>query len=230
MADISNIIYSKYIQATRALNKHAIKVSNNLGSGIKSKERMRKFNLMSAWLDLLGTYINRPRHFKGASVPSVFLTDFTSEARVSFPLSCSIADSTGEDALIMFSFNKPTPNYNSNQEFYAYLLDQKQNRDWPSGVTVHKNDTLKSVEFRFPKNSNYNGGIFTLHGENNVKISYGNSNNPFEGGQDPVLTTIAYDNISKAQFLEKLDLIAIELGIVYDLSEDLSLTISEIDN
>tara|TARA_R110000824_G_scaffold79843_1_gene201129 strand:- start:92 stop:784 length:693 start_codon:yes stop_codon:yes gene_type:complete len=230
MADISNIIYSKYIQATRALNKHAIKVSNNLGSGIKSKERMRKFNLMSAWLDLLGTYINRPRHSKGASVPSVFLTDFTFEAYNSLQLACDIEDSIGGHTWIFAQFSEFAPNYNVYQEFYAAVLDQKQNGDWAEGVTVHKNDTLKSVEFRFPKNSNYNGGSFTLYGENNVKISYGNSNNPFEGGQDPVLTTIAYDNISKAQFLEKLDLIAIELGIVYDLSEDLSLTISEIDN
>ena len=191
MADISNIIYSKYIQATRALNKHAIKVSNNLGSGIKSKERMRKFNLMSAWLDLLGAYVNRPRHSKGASVPSVFLTDFTFEAYNSLQLACDIEDSIGGHTWIFVQFSEFAPNYNVYQEFYAAVLGQKQNGDWAEGVTVHKNDTLK---------------------------------------QDPVLTTIAYDNISKAQFLEKLDLIAIELGIVYDLSEDLSLTISEIDN
>ena len=254
MADIQNIIYSKYIQATQALNAHALKLTNNLGTGIKSKERIRKFNLMSAWLDLLGDYIQRPISQLGTAVPSFFMGGFTTESTSTGYNTFSLnIYSMGEEFFIYSPtvnigdhpsyLGTPTyieeitsPTYQSiDSQIYSVLLTHLQEVQasspmWPPGVTVIGHPGTSTIEFKFPLSSEYNGSNFVaIPTSGAMNTSYGEGE-PFEGGSDPIVQTIAYDDISQAKFLEKLDIIAIELGIVYDLSEDLSLTIAEIDS
>ena len=130
MADISNIIYSKYVQATDALDDYAVKISSNLGSGIKSKARIRKFNLMSAWLDLLGAYIRKPENTKGTSVPSVIFSNFTPLQGKAGGMSVfiDIIDATGKYYLLMWTGNAPRDNYNAYNEVYKFLLNLKIRR------------------------------------------------------------------------------------------------------
>jgi len=229
MANISNIIYSKYVQATTALNEYAIKVSSNLGSGIKSKQRMRKLNLMSSWLDLLGTYIKKPKFSTGSSVPSLRISNIIapSSELVGVFINLNIP-STNQNYFIGGNVMPPNEGYNLYSELYTILKNQQLDHKQLPDVVITKNDINKTITFKFPNSEKYNGAILEIFGgaTNSIKKDYKqNGNNPFEGGSSPSAEIIAYNDISEKQMLEKLDIIAAELGIIYNLSEDLSETI-----
>jgi len=229
MANISNIIYSKYVQATNALNEYAIKVSSNLGSGIKSKQRMRKLNLMSSWLDLLGTYIRKPKFFAGSSVPSFRMSNIIAPSNELVGVFINLyISSTNQNFMMGGNIISPNEGYNMYSEIYGIFKSQQSDHKQLPSVVITKNDINKSITFKFPNSEKYNGATFGVYGgaAESIKIDYEkNGNNPFEGGSDPSAEIIAYNDIPEKQMLEKLDIIAAELGIVYNLSEDLSETI-----
>ena len=227
MADISNIIYSKYIQATNALNDYAVKVSSNLGSGIKSKQRMRKLNLMSSWIDLLGIYIKKPKFDPGSSIPPVTISNFSADfAGESISVFVEVQSGNGGidgSWYLGGGMTIPTVHYNFYNELYTLLLEQSKNTEggWPPGLVVSKNAKDKSIKLEFPKNTFYNGGKIGFFGMGSAVIS----SSTYKGGREPSAEIIPYEDIPKKQMLEKLDIIAAELGIVYNTSEDLSETI-----
>lgn len=229
MANISNIIYSKYVQANAALNDYAIKVSSNLGSGIKSKQRMRKLNLMSSWLDLLGTYIRKPKFSAGSSVPSLRISNIIAPSSQLCGLFINIyIPSSNQNFFMGRALAPPSEGYNLYSEMYTVFKSQQTDHKQLPDIVISKNDTNKSITLKFPKSKKYNGANFSMFGEiaEAARADYEkNGNNPFEGGSDPSAEIIAYNDIPEKQMLEKLDIIAAELGIVYNLSEDLSETI-----
>lgn len=229
MANISNIIYSKYVQATNALNEYAIKVSSNLGSGIKSKQRMRKLNLMSSWLDLLGTYIRKPKFSAGSPVPSFRMSNIIAPSNELVGVFINLyISSTNQNFFVGGNIIPPNEGYNMYSEIYGIFKSQQSDHKQLPDIVITKNDTNKSITFKFPNSEKYNGATLGLFGgaAESMRVDYEkNGNNPFEGGSSPSAEIIAYNDIPEKEMLEKLDIIAAELGIVYNLSEDLSETI-----
>ena len=77
MAITQTTLYSRYMQASEALEEHAVKVAEKLSGGNSDKQLIHKYNLMSSWMDYIKDFISVSIVVEGATPGSLIMPKIT---------------------------------------------------------------------------------------------------------------------------------------------------------
>ena len=77
MAITQTTLYSRYMQASEALEEHAVKVAEKLSGGNSDKQLIHKYNLMSSWMDYIKDFISVSSVVEGATPGSLIMPQIT---------------------------------------------------------------------------------------------------------------------------------------------------------
>ena len=203
-------LYKKYVQARNAFVVNSTNFINKLSSGIKSKESISIYNSISAWLDFIGNNIPEPITNKGQSPDPisfrVIATTYAEMAGISFaPVHIFIVDKFGVRTKLATSM--VDENYNP-YNLYLQIQDNAEN------LSCTYDQATESFTISFPKTSKYNGGYITAANAF-LGITPPITKINIKNGADPVSTSLDLTNEELTHIHKILDLIAIELNIIY---------------
>ena len=203
-------LYKKYVQARNAFVANSANFINKLSSGIKSKKSISVYNSISAWLDFIGNHVPEPISFKGQSPDpisfNIYPSSYAENMGISLaPVHIFIVDKFGVRTKLATGFTEV--NYTP---YNMYL--QIQNNT--GGLSCSYDQATELFTISFPKTSLYNGGhiravnahLGMLPAINKIFI---------KNGADPVSTSLDLTNEEITHIHKILDVIAIELNIIY---------------
>ncbi len=209
--DISHLsLYKKYVQARSAFVANSSNFINKLSSGIKSKESISIYNSIAAWLDFIGNNIPEPGSHEGRSPNRVSFrlipTIIAEMAGITFaPVHVFIVDKFGVRTKLATETKDTYSASNLTLSIQQNLL----------GLACSYDQASETFTVSFPKTSKYNGGYITA-----TNAYLGITPTPItkvyiKNGADLVSTSLNLTNEELTHIHKILDIIALELNIIY---------------
>lgn len=218
----SKILLSRYTQARKALRDYSLDMLSKLGSGRKSRSLIRKFNVMSMWIDYIGNTLDEATA-KEATAPSDITIEIESFSGSGVAV-LYVETITGKT--IPLCISEPVEDYLSVDVMIGNLL-YKINRssDYPDLLTHY----IKAVRngnniiLTFPKGALFNNATAKVS-PSLITIT----STTASGGTDSIPTSISHTDEIQTKIEKLIDILAIELGVVYK-TDDQRITESLID-
>jgi hypothetical protein len=224
MAFNSKLILPKYIQARQALMDYSLKMLDSLGTGNKSRSKIRKFNVMSMWIDYIGNSLSAAPS-KAAVSPSAISVDILEVSASLEEVVLSVETAAGK--LIPLCISSPLHEYSGSSGGAAYNLAYRINRsaDYPAIRTHNITAVYKGgiIKVSLPKGALFNNAVVVAH-PNLITLQSSTA----VGGVDAVSVSVLHSDDAQDKITKLLDLLAIELDIVYKTEKQI-LTDSLID-
>mgnify|MGYP003651901657 FL=1 len=225
MAFNSKLILPKYIQARQALMDYSLKMLDSLGTGNKSRSKIRKFNVMSMWIDYIGNSLSAASS-KSAVSPSAISVDIL-EVGVSQFEKVVLSIETAAGKLIPLCISRPLHEYIGATGGAAYDFTYRINRsaDYPDIRTHNITATYTGgiIKVSLPKGALFNNAVVVAH-PNLITLQSSTA----VGGVDAVSASVLHSDDTQDKIIKLLDILAIELDIVYKTDKQI-LTDSLID-
>tara|TARA_R100000005_G_C5000111_1_gene206926 strand:- start:183 stop:935 length:753 start_codon:yes stop_codon:yes gene_type:complete len=207
-------LYKKYVQARNAFVANSTNFINKLSSGIKSNKNISIYNSISAWLDFIGNHVPEPISTKGKSPDpisfKIFPSAYAEQAGIALaPVHIFIVDKFGVRTKLATGFSfVPGLLYST---FNMYM--QMQNST--IGLYFSYDQASEVITVTFPKTSKYNGGYITAANAYLGTVPYPITKVYIKNGADPVSTSLNLTNEEITHVHKILDVIAMELDIIY---------------
>ena len=221
MAILPEILYNKYLKAKEAVNAYTLDSVGKLSFGIKSKSTIKKIHILNMWIDYLNDFIKLPINIPAKSPTDVILSDITILDNYTTVTGFMVMEDT-----ILLYIRDVNMNYiplcRLKSDPSIITIDNITSRlvtSINSGVPGYKSAGIQatalldgSIKLSFPKGATYNNGVIKA---NPSSISYIMSSDIISGGVDEVKKNLSYTEEQINNFTRLLDLISIELDVVY---------------
>jgi len=217
----SKILLPRYSQVREAFLEYSLKVLERLGSGNKSRSKIRKLNVLSMWVDYIGNVLSLPKS-KAAKSPTPVLVSFGEFNPSHIKAVLSLETKVGKTVpLCVTDFLDSYENLGSLiTDIVTKINTNKHNPTsgagiQPHGISATRGSSL-SIKLSFQQASTFNNAIVTV---NQGTISL--TSTTAMGGVDAIPFPVLQTEESYKRIVHLLDKIAIELDIVYKTEEQL---------
>jgi hypothetical protein len=209
MSSNFNKIVSKHAQARKALVEHSLSLVDKLSTGRKSRAKIRKFNVMSMWVDYIGDVIDSPK-----PVPAKAASNITIEViNFSGLYKGVLSIETLPGKVIPLCVTKLPGEYTSLSELYTDLAYKINNSNTESGIQPHKIKAVvvnNSLVLTLPEGAEYNNSEVS-----SFPPAFKITSTKALGGVSKVQGISQHSEELYERILKVLDLLAIELDITY---------------
>ena len=193
----SKLILSRYTQARQALTDYSLSMLKNLRSGNKSRAKIRKFNVMSMWIDYIGGTLNTPEAVPLTS-PSKITLSFTSrDTSATSRVVLSIETALGKN--VPLCITDPLNEYTTLSALITSIVNKINNSSQLEGIQPHGITAARVGD--------------TIHLTLDGGALYNNA------GVSKVSSSVLHTEETQSKILTLLDTLAIELDITYKTEE-----------
>ena len=210
MSSNFNKIILRYTQAKKKLVEYSISLVNKLGTGIKSRAKLRKFNVMSMWIDYIENIIDSPQTVAARAASSITVEILNLSGSRKGVLSIE----TINGKVIPLCITKTPSEYSSTSEMYEDLVYKINNSSLEEGIQTHGIKaalTVNKLTLTFPKGAEYNNAKVS-----SFPPSFQTISTEASGGISSIKGSSQHSEELNEKILKILDFLAIELGIIYD--------------
>tara|TARA_R110000737_G_scaffold350977_1_gene391736 strand:+ start:5601 stop:6359 length:759 start_codon:yes stop_codon:yes gene_type:complete len=209
MALNSKILLSRYNQARKALREYSLGMLGKLGSGRKSRSLIRKFNVMSMWIDYIGNTLDAATA-KEAIKPSDVTIEVGSFSGSGVAV-LYVETITGKT--IPLCMSEPVENYESLDSVVGNLVFKINRSSDYSYLHTHLIKATRkgnSIILAFPKGALFNNAVAKVS-PNLISIT----STKASGGVETTPTSVSHTDEIQDKIEKIIDTLAIELRMVY---------------
>ena len=210
----SKLILPKYTQARQALTDYSLKMLKSLSSGNKSRAKIRKFNVMSMWVDYIGETLNTLEAAPLAP-PSKITLEITDYTQTEERAVLSIETILGKN--VPLCITDPLSDYSTLDSLISSIVSKINTSSENVGIQSHGITAARvgnNISLTLDGGSLYNNGIVVV----NPRTLTLNSTKAL-GGTSKVSSSVLHTEETQSKILTLLDTLAIELDIIYKTEE-----------
>lgn len=207
----SKLILSRYTQARQALTDYSLSMLKNLRSGNKSRAKIRKFNVMSMWIDYIGETLNTPEAVPLTSPSKITLSFISRDTSSTSRVVLSIETALGKN--VPLCITDPLNEYTTLSALITSIVNKINNSSQLEGIQPHGITAARvgdTIRLTLDGGALYNNAVVVANPAHIVIYS-----TKALGGVSKVSSSVLHTEEIQSKILTLLDTLAIELDITY---------------